>query len=122
MKYLILLLSVFVSSNVYSAQTLCGWLDNPTPANIRFINQDGSWSISTQGGENVDDKSINQIFAAMKNKSNFVRTNRNYGFTCVCLTVDINEKNHSIVKVHKAEQLLLKQCLEDVSTAKHIPL
>ncbi|SEH85075.1 Protein of unknown function [Rheinheimera pacifica] len=121
MKYLIAL-SIFVSSYAYSADTRCGWLENPTSANVWLSDKDGSWAISIQGGYSVDDESMALAFLGMENKDNFVRTNRNGGFSCACLVVDVKTDDGSISKIYKAEQLLLKQCLEDIAITPVIPL
>ena len=104
-------------------ETRCGWLHNPTPANMWLIDSAGSWGISAQGTPSaLDDKSMDLVYQASANKNEFVRTNQSYGFSCACLTVDVNKKKKSIIAVYKSKQLPLKQCLEDASIAGHIPL
>jgi len=87
---LILVWTVFiVISSVSSASELrCGWLDNPTPGNNWLIDRHGKWEISTQGNILIDDNSMDNLPEI--NDDEFVRTNVNYGYSCVCLDVTID--------------------------------
>ncbi|ELA9083933.1 DUF4087 domain-containing protein [Vibrio alginolyticus] len=123
MRFLIVILGMFSALAATAEETRCGWLENPSPANMWLIDRDGSWDVSVQGTSNaLDDKSMELVYQATANENEFVRTNRNYGFSCACLTVDVNEEQNSITKIYKSKQLPLKQCLEDISITKDIPL
>ncbi len=123
MRFLIVILGMFSALAATAEETLCGWLENPSPANMWLIDRDGSWDISVQGTSNaLDDKSMELLYQATANENEFVRTNRNYGFSCACLTVDVDEEQNSITTIYKSKQLPLKQCLEDISITKDIPL
>ncbi|ODS05466.1 DUF4087 domain-containing protein [Vibrio scophthalmi] len=115
-------LVVLASCQVGVAEMRCGWFDNSTPGNMSLLDRDGSWNISVQGGEAVDDDSMAIVSQVTENQDEFVRTNRNNGFSCACLTVDSDIESFTIVKIHQAKQLLLKQCLEDIHITPHIPL
>ena len=123
MRFLIVILGMFSALTATAEETRCGWLENPSPANMWLIDRDGSWDISVQGTSNaLDDKSMELLYQATANENEFVRTNRNYGFSCACLTVDVDEEQNSITTIYKSKQLPLKQCLEDISITKDIPL
>ncbi|ELC9520037.1 DUF4087 domain-containing protein [Vibrio alginolyticus] len=123
MRFLIVILGMFSTLAATAEETRCGWLENPSPANMWLIDRDGSWDISVQGTSNaLDDKSMELLYQATANENEFVRTNRSYGFSCACLTVDVDEEKSSITTIHKSKQLPLKQCLEDISITKDIPL
>ncbi|WP_373388622.1 DUF4087 domain-containing protein [Pseudomonas alcaligenes] len=103
-----------------SAEKRCGWLENPTPANLWLIDSDSEWTISTQGRGFIDEASMDKIPTI--DQKEFVRTNGNYGFSCVCLNVKTNKKRSEILEIYGGEQLLLKQCLEDSKINKKTPL
>lgn len=96
-----------------AAETRCGWLENPSPANWWLTDADGSWTLSTQGGEQLDDTSWGNMPKA--NSDEYVATNGSYGYSCVCLKVSVDKTQHRILQVHSGKQLLLKKCLEDPS-------
>jgi len=125
MRFFIIVL-FFISSltaNAKEQQVRCGWLVNPTPGNMWLIDRHASWFISGQGGyTSLDDNSLDLAYDAISNQDEFVRTNIHYGFSCACLTVEVNEDEEVITSVYSAEQLKLKQCLEDTAITEHIPL
>lgn len=103
-----------------SAEKRCGWLENPTPANLWLIDNDSEWTLSVQGRGFINEKSMaNMPFIDQKE---FVRTNGNYGFSCVCLNVKTNKEKSEILEIYGGEQLLLKKCLEDPNIYSKIPL
>jgi hypothetical protein len=103
-----------------SAEKRCGWLENSTPANLWLIDNDSEWTLSVQGRGFISEKSMaNMPFI---NQEEFVRTNGNYGFSCVCLNVKTNKEKSEILEIYGGEQLLLKQCLEDPNIYRKIPL
>jgi len=120
-KYLILVICSIVSFNLHAKEMRCGWLENPSPANIWLIDKDATWFLSAQGRFNLDHQSLDLAYEGIKNKEQFVKTNENYGFSCACLTVDVNEDAEEIVKVYKSTQLNLKQCLADITIANKVP-
>lgn len=123
MRLLIICLGAFFTLTTEAKETRCGWLENPSPANIWLIDHDDTWAISVQGAPiSLDDKSLDLAYQAIKNQQEFVRTNQSYGFSCACLTIDADKDEKSIKVIYKAQQLTLKQCLEDTSITEHIPL
>lgn len=123
MRFLIVILGMLSALTAIAEETRCGWLENPSPANMWLIDRDGSWDISVQGAPNIlDDKSMELLYQATANENEFVRTNQNYGFSCSCLTVDLDKEKNLIIAIYKSKQLPLKKCLEDISITKDIPL
>lgn len=97
-----------------AAETRCGWLQNPTPANWWLKDKDGTWTISVQGGyqargmdniPNIDDKE-------------YVRTNVHYGYGCACLRVSTDRNRMRITSIESGKQLPLRTCREDTSLPK----
>jgi hypothetical protein len=103
-----------------SAEKRCGWLENPTPANLWLIDNDSEWTLSIQGRGFINENSMENMPSI--DQKEFVRTNGNYGFSCVCLNVKTNKEKSEILEVYSGEQLLLKQCLEDPNIYGKIPL
>ena len=103
-----------------SAEKRCGWLENPTPANLWLIDSESEWTLSIQGKGFINEDSMEKMPAIDENE--FVRTNGNYGFSCVCLNVKTNKERSEILEVYGGEQLLLKKCLEDPNIYNKIPL
>jgi hypothetical protein len=103
-----------------SAEKRCGWLENPTPANLWLIDGESEWTISIQGRGFINEDSVEKIPTIDENE--FVRTNGNYGFSCVCLNVKTNKERSEILEVYSGKQLLLKKCLEDPNLYNKIPL
>jgi hypothetical protein len=93
-----------------AAETRCGWLQNPTPANWWLVDGDGTWTMMTQGGEYEPDgfDNIPDISAG-----DYVRTNGNYGYACACMDVDTDAGEGRIVAVHAFRQLPISQCSND---------
>src|SRR5437868_13194364 len=61
-------------------QRRCGWLSNPTPANISLFDRDGEWIFGVQGGYQVEGDWDWPAFGAR----DWVKTNGNYGYGCAC--------------------------------------
>lgn len=120
MRCVILILFFVLPLGVMSAEKRCGWLENPTPANLWLIDGDSEWTLSIQGKGFINEESMVNMPAI--DQSEFVRTNGNYGFSCVCLKVRTNKETSEIVEVYSGEQLLLKQCLEDPNIYGRMPL
>lgn len=109
-----------IPMGVAASEQRCGWLENPSPGNVWLIDADADWTISTQGIGFKDEASIDRM--PRIDEKEHVRTNRNYGFSCVCLKVDTDPETAEILKVYEGRQLLLKRCLEDPRLSAKIPL
>ncbi|WP_407364492.1 DUF4087 domain-containing protein (plasmid) [Pseudomonas luteola] len=120
MRRLLTIILLALPMSVMSAEKRCGWLENPTPANLWLIDKDSEWTLSIQGSGFINEDSMDKMPTI--DEKEFVRTNGNYGFSCVCLNVKTDKKNSEILEVYSGEQLLLKQCLEDPNIYNKIPL
>jgi len=100
--------ALFVPSSK-AAETRCGWLQNPTPANWWLVDNAGRWTISLQGG--VQAAGLDKI--PDLSRSQYVRTNRSYGYACACLEVATNAKTRRITRIYRVQQQPLRTCRED---------
>lgn len=100
-----------LGSPALAAETRCGWLSNPTPANWFLDDGDGSWAIQTQGSEGAEGQDLIPDISM----GDYVRTNGNYGYACACMTVvaadDGGDKR--ITRIASFRQLPLATCRKD---------
>jgi hypothetical protein len=92
----------------------CGWLDNPTPGNASLYDKDGEWTIATQGGHQAN----GDWPPAFKPGQWIRRGSGSYGYGCVCLTVELDEKGKSILDILSGEGRPLSVCRKDRAIAK----
>lgn len=109
-RLLVCALLALAATSADAAETRCGWLKNPTPANWWLDDSKGTWTITTQGLgyepdgiENIPDVS----------EGDFVHTNGNYGYACACITVDTDAAEGRILAIHAFRQLPISQCKND---------
>lgn len=93
------------------AETRCGWLENPTPANWWLIDKDDTWIISAQGGFQSDGMDLIGDISA----GDYVTTNGNYGYACACMDVMTDAQNSRITMIHSFRQLKMSKCTNDNS-------
>jgi hypothetical protein len=90
----------------FPVQTYCGWVDNPTPANVSMEDSQGNLLIGVQGAFQAegDLRVANQYYV-----------NGNYGTGCGCITAEVNlEMGQRIVsKIIDSKQLPLERCQND---------
>ena len=101
--------AVFASSA--AAETRCGWIVNPTPANWWLQDAGGEWIIATQGGAEAAGMDKLPDFT----EGEWVVTNgSSYGFGCACLVVKTKTgATPRITRITSVKQLPLKKCLAD---------
>ena len=92
-----------------AAETRCGWLQNPTPANWYLKDKDGNWTISVQGGYQAGGMDNIPPFK----DDQYVKTNVNYGYGCACLNVVTDRNRMRITAINGGEQLPLSTCRQD---------
>lgn len=98
-----------VAAPAPKAERRCGWLDNPSPANLWLKDRDGEWLISQQGGYHapgVDD------LPDMTTKGT-VSVNGSYGYSCACMVVTTNRARRLITRIISAQPRPLRQCRSD---------
>ena len=107
---LLLLAGLCVAAS--AAETRCGWLENPTPANWWLTDKDGSWTLMTQG-EDYREHVMDNL--PPFDEAQFVATNGNYGYGCACLSVDVDKANERIMSVYSGKIIPLSRCENDSS-------
>ena len=88
--------------------TLCGWLDNPTPGNVDFMDREGSWMVGMQGGH----RALGSVptFPSAR----WVRTGHgSAGYGCVCMKARIDREDRKILEVVQARAMPLAACRKD---------
>lgn len=92
-----------------AAERRCGWLQNPTPANLWLTDPDGTWIIAMQGGPPAPgaDK-LDQLPEAQ-----FVKTNGPYGYRCACLSATYDKAAQRVTVISAVEPLALDSCRRD---------
>ncbi len=92
----------------------CGWLDNPTPGNASLYDKDGEWTIAAQGGHQA-----NGDWPPAFTPGQWIRRGPgSYGYGCVCLTVELDEKGKNILDILSGEGRPLSVCRKDRAIAK----
>jgi Protein of unknown function (DUF4087) len=93
-------------------ETRCGWLSNPTPANVWLYDHDGEWTIGVQGGYQVEDDWDWPVFKPHQ----WVHTNSgSYGYGCACLQLRVNKESHEVLEIKSARARTLANCRQDQS-------
>lgn len=92
-KYIPLVL-IILSGYTFASELRCGWLQNPSPANLWLTDREGTWDISLQGGYSSSGVEDLKDFP----DDQYVRTNGNYGYGCACIRVDVNTKEKKSLK------------------------
>ena len=93
-----------------AAETRCGWVVNPTPANWWLTDSEGEWILSTQGGVEADGMELLPDFTT----GDWVVTNgSSYGYGCACMGVTTNRAEGRITKITSVRQLKLAKCEAD---------
>lgn len=105
-----LLIVLAATSPLLAAETRCGWLQNPTPANWWLDDADGSWTIMSQGG---GEGPPGMDLIPDISEGDYVRTNGNYGYACACLSVETDGNDGSITEILSFRQLALPKCQND---------
>lgn len=93
-------------------ETRCGWLDNPTPANISLYDRDAEWIISVQGQYEAE----GDWYLPDYKPGQWVVTNASsYGYGCACLRLRADKQTHKVLEVKNASARPLSVCRRDRS-------
>ncbi len=113
MRKIILISMLFISSISFATEKRCGWISNPTPANIWLNDADGEWLLSVQGGYQTE--GLDNLIFPDSDSDKYVRTNGYYGYYCGCVTAETSDHDNQklITKIVSSEVKSLKACLED---------
>ena len=112
-RWLIAILTMLLASGACArelspkAQTRCGWWDNPTPGNVSLLDRDGEWVIGIQGDHLAEGDWPNF------KDSEWVNTNRSYGYGCACLDVVADPRTHEVARIRSAHARPLSACRRD---------
>ncbi len=100
-------------SEVTQFETRCGWLSNPTPANIWLYDRDGEWIIGLQGGYQMEGDGWE---LPDFRPGQWVRTNvGSYGYGCACLRLRVNRETHEVIEIESSRARSLAACRQDRS-------
>ena len=102
------LLLMLASTHVF-AETRCGWIDNPTPANYWITDSEATWIMSVQGGFQA--QGLDEL--AYPDQKEYVKRNGNYGYWCGCVSVVSRRSDHHILKIMSSRAKKLRDCLQD---------
>ena len=93
----------------------CGWLSNPTPANIWLYDREAEWTIGVQGGYQVSGDWPWPKFR----RGQWVVTNAGiYGYGCACLQLRVNKQTHEVIEIKSSRARPLVQCRKDAALKK----
>ncbi|MBB2494314.1 DUF4087 domain-containing protein [Aquipseudomonas ullengensis] len=111
-RYLIVLLVASAASTHAEDgkfERRCGWLENPSPANVSLTDRDGEWFIGTQGGPQAEGD-----WDARFPADQWVRTNGfSYGYGCACISMKVDVQNHNVLAVRDPQAKPLEVCRTD---------
>jgi hypothetical protein len=86
---------------------LCGWFDNPTPANATLTDRSSIWVIGLQGGHQAEGD-----WPTFTSKQ-WIRTGSSYGYGCACVTALADVQNNTINKIVSSSSKPLSACRSD---------
>ncbi len=117
---LLLVMTVFANghpgllakSEATQFETRCGWLSNPTPANISLYDRDGEWIIGVQGGYQVEG---DWDWPAFKPRQWVVTNAGSYGYGCACLQVRVNKETEKVLEIRSSRARTLAVCRQERS-------
>ena len=101
--------SLPISVHAAVPERRCGWLQNPTPANYWLLDRDGEWTLSAQGGYQVEGM---DNMPDMTTRG-WVRVNGNYGYGCACMSVTTDRASRRVTRIFSATPVPLRQCRAD---------
>ena len=99
-------------------ETRCGWFSNPTPSNFSLFDRDGEWIIGVQGGYQVTNDWNWPAFSPEQ----WVKTNLDYGYGCVCMQMKVNSKTHEVLAIKHTRVQSLAKCRDDRALEKWKPM
>ena len=96
-------------------ETRCGWLSNPTPANVWLNDRDGEWIIGVQGGYQLDQEWPWPDFK----KGQWIVTNSGgHGYGCACLQMRADRESSHVLEIRSARPRPLAACRKEPALKK----
>ena len=105
----LLLLALLAAAPHSQAETRCGWLVNPTPANWWLNDRDGEWTLGVQG----DYQAPGMDEMPDMTTRGWAETNGHYGHGCACMRVTTDARTRRITRIFSARPVPLQQCSAD---------
>ena len=91
-------------------QHLCGWIENPTPANWWLTDKSGEWIIGVQGGHQAEGDLPDFDIG----KQYWVKTQPNgHGYGCACIDAEVDAATREVATVVKTKVMRLGVCRRD---------
>ncbi|MGO7830420.1 DUF4087 domain-containing protein, partial [Rhizobium johnstonii] len=87
----VMLAALVVAANARAADTRCGFIAHPTPANWWLEDAENTWTLMTQGDDAGEVEGMELISDISEH--DYVRTNGNDGYACACMSVETDGKN-----------------------------
>jgi Protein of unknown function (DUF4087) len=103
-----LALALLLAASAAQAETRCGWIVNPTPANWWLTDADAEWVLMLQGGPGVPGMEVMPDFS----QGEWVEVNGSYGYGCACLEMRTDGVSE-VYEILSARQLPLSTCEND---------
>jgi Protein of unknown function (DUF4087) len=100
-----------IMASAAAAETRCGWVLNPSPANWSLQDRQAEWIMATQGGEQAEGMDTLPDFT----EGEWIVTNgSSYGFGCACMDVETESGDPPrITRIRSVKQLKLGKCQND---------
>jgi len=103
-------LALFTQTAFAKVQTYCGWIDNPSPANLYLSDATTDWIIGEQGGHQAEGD-----LSFPDSDNEYVKTNGSYGYFCGCVQAEtsVQGEDHFITRIVSSQAQSLTACLGD---------
>ena len=92
-------------------QTLCGWYENPTPANFYLTDKSGQWVIGLQGGHQAE----GDLPEFKDSQWKAYDSSRGYGYGCACIQGRVNTSTREVLEINKSQVKAIAACRQDKS-------
>ena len=92
-----------------AAETRCGWLDNPTPANWFLTDRDGAWALGLQG---VDLRN-NWFDLEAPDFAEWADAGGRAGYGCACFEGSVDPESGNATWIASLRPLPLSRCHND---------
>lgn len=113
----IFIIALLLLPSTLAAETRCGWLHNPTPANYWLIDRDGEWTLSLQGAA-YPNGFIDAPWGPTPPNSWVVTNGSSYGYGCACFEGTVDPATRWATSVTSVTPLPLARCEADPALPK----
>ncbi len=116
--FISLIVSSLSVSAAQSAKTYCGWISNPTPANVWMEDAKGLLTISLQGG--TQPEGVDLAPSAPGESLRYSGGPGSYGDSCGCIKAEVSvvDGERTVTKILKSKAKKLSACLTDKSISQ----